>query len=73
MEYDDGCRYRILFNEVLGSGAQAKRRCSCEFPPLDFDYLGLLSVTFMTSSWSSCSVAPVHGIFHDISVLPVAL
>lgn len=22
VEYDDGCRYRILFNEVLGSGAQ---------------------------------------------------
>lgn len=24
MEYDDGRRYRILFNEVLGSGAQAE-------------------------------------------------
>ncbi len=23
VEYDDGRRYRILFNEVLGSGAQA--------------------------------------------------
>ena len=24
VEYDDGRRYRILFNEVLGSGAQAE-------------------------------------------------